>query len=68
MAPGIDEYVLTVPETARALKVSVHTVQRLIDHGDLPVLRIGRRVLVSRVELSAWVSANHAASFPGRRP
>jgi excisionase family DNA binding protein len=41
---------------AALISVSTKTVRRMIALGELPgVRRIGRRVLVSRAELQAWV-------------
>ena len=51
---------LTVPEVTRALRVSKTTVLRLVN-GDrvvpakLPAIRIGRRILVRRETLEAFV-------------
>jgi excisionase family DNA binding protein len=37
---------LTVSEAAARLQVSAKTIRRLIEHGDLPALRIGRLVRI----------------------
>jgi len=41
----------TVAETARLLGVHEQTVRAAIAHGELPVVRIGRRQLVARAVL-----------------
>lgn len=48
----------TVPVSAVAdvLGVDARTVTRAIDDGQLPVLRVGRRVLVPRVPLLALLT------------
>jgi excisionase family DNA binding protein len=46
---------VSVDEVAAQLGVSPRTVRSLIATGDLKVLRIGRRVLVSRETLLAFV-------------
>ena len=46
-------------EAARMLGVSVRTVDRLIALKQLPVRRLGRRVLVPRQSLHALLRADH---------
>jgi len=36
----------SIPEVAAFLKVSPKTVHRWIDHGDLPVHRLGRQIRI----------------------
>lgn len=45
---------LTVDQAAIALGVSPRTVRSLIARKELPVIRIGRRVLVSFEALAEW--------------
>ena len=45
--------VVTVAQTASVFGVDVRTVTRAIENGDLPVVRLGRRVLVPRLPLLA---------------
>jgi excisionase family DNA binding protein len=51
---------LTVPEVAGCLRVSVRTVRRRIESGELPVVRLGSGlhapVRVDRDELEAWLA------------
>ena len=44
------KYMLTVQETARVLGVSVHTVYRLINSGDLSAVKISRRRTAIKAE------------------
>ena len=44
------KYMLTVQETAKILGVSVHTVYRLINSGDLSVVKISQWRTVIKVE------------------
>jgi len=46
----------SVRETAEALGLHPNTVYELISEGKLPALRLGRKILVSRVELEKWVA------------
>jgi excisionase family DNA binding protein len=52
-----DEY-CTLPELARWLRVSERHVQRLLEIGDgPPSIRLGRRVIFSRVAVQKWLEA-----------
>jgi excisionase family DNA binding protein len=45
--------VVTVAQTAAVLGVDVRTVTRAIENGELPALRLGRRILIPRLPLLA---------------
>jgi excisionase family DNA binding protein len=45
--------VVTVAEAAAVFGVDVRTVTRAIENGELPALRLGRRVLIPRLPLLA---------------
>jgi excisionase family DNA binding protein len=45
--------VVTVAQTAAVFGVDVRTVTRAIENGELPALRLGRRVLIPRLPLLA---------------
>lgn len=58
----MDEHLLlTVPEAARLLRVSRAFAYELIARDELPVLRLGRRVLVPREALEAHIRAATSA-------
>lgn len=44
------KYMLTVQETAKILGVSVHTMYRLINSGDLSTVKISQRKTVIKAE------------------
>ena len=46
---------LTLTETAHLLGVSPWLVQQQVAQGVLPCVRLGRRVLISRSRLLAWL-------------
>jgi excisionase family DNA binding protein len=58
MPRPLEQLTYTVPETARVLRLSRQTVERLIASGELPVLRVARRILVSKAGLAEWLEAN----------
>ena len=56
--PNVREGLLTVPEAAKALGISVSTAWRWIDRGILPSVRIGpKRVFVRREDLEPVTAA-----------
>jgi excisionase family DNA binding protein len=46
---------LTLPEVQAYLRVSRATVRRLIIRGQLPIVKVGQRTLVTRQALEAFV-------------
>lgn len=51
------KYMLTVQETARVLDVSVHTVYRLINSGELSTVKISqRRTVIKAEELEKYIN------------
>lgn len=72
--------VISIADTASVLGVDVRTISRAIESGDLPALRVGRRVLIPRLLLLSRLgveaaepaepgtSAHLAAVLPSRAP
>lgn len=56
-----DTTLVDVKETARLLSVSTDTVYALAAERKLPVVRIGRRILIQRSKLEQW--AEHIAAL-----
>jgi putative molybdopterin biosynthesis protein len=52
----------TVAEAATLMRISKNTVYRLIDRGELPSVRLGRRVFVSASAVRALYDDASAAS------
>ena len=51
------KYMLTVQETAKILGVSVHTVYRLINSGDLSAVKISqRRTVIKAEEIERYIN------------
>jgi excisionase family DNA binding protein len=59
--------VLTVPEAARILRLSRTFAYQLVAEGELPCLRLGRRVLIPRSALEAFIE-NRAVGAVRSRP
>ena len=49
---------LSVAETAELLGISRWLVQQAVRDGSLPSLRVGRRILIPRVRLQAWLEGS----------
>jgi excisionase family DNA binding protein len=62
------ELLLRIPEAARVLGVGRTTLYRLIDNGDIRVLRIGRAVRIPVDELQAFVARHHDHGVASTRP
>ncbi len=61
---------LTVPEAASLLRTTAKAIYTMIERGQLPgVVRLGRRVLVRRVDLRRHVGLELLSSTePGSQP
>jgi excisionase family DNA binding protein len=59
--------VVTIAQAATVLGIDVRTVSRAIRNGELPALRLGRRLLIPRLRLLACLGAAeaHAAEDSG---
>lgn len=51
---------LTVPEAARIAGIGTRTLWDLVARREIPVVRIGRRVLIVKTQLSEWLAARSA--------
>jgi len=59
---------LTVAETAALLRVSEDVCRRAIDDGEIPSLRLGRRILVPTAKLLAMLGSDPAGGSPAGTP
>lgn len=50
-------HVMTVEETAQFLRISRNSVYEALRRGDIPSIRIGRRLIVPRVALERMLEA-----------
>ena len=51
---------LTVPETARLLRISRNLAYELVARGELPAVRLGRVIRIPRSELDDWLERSVA--------
>jgi len=54
--------VLTVPEVAAELQIPASTVYDLIRRGEIPSVRVGKRIRVPKRRLEDWVNGRQAAA------
>ena len=63
---------LSVAETAELLGISRWLVQQAVRDGSLPSVRVGRRILIPRLRLQAWLDGSGSAAdtptSPNRGP
>ncbi len=53
-----DQLLLTVPETAKLLRISRNLAYELVARGELPAVRLGRVIRIPRGALNDWVKAS----------
>ena len=53
--PQVPKLALSISEAAEALALSARTVEELVKRGELPVKRVGRRVLLPVTALQVWL-------------
>lgn len=59
---------LSVAETAELLGISRWLVQQAVRDGSLPSVRVGRRILIPRRRLDAWLHGSSATADTGPAP
>lgn len=62
-----DRPTLSVAETATLLGISRWLVQQAVHDGSLPSVRVGRRILIPRSRLLAWLDGANPDA-PGAQP
>jgi excisionase family DNA binding protein len=51
-----DQLLLTVPETAKLLRISRNLAYELVARGQIPAIRLGRVIRVPRSTLEHWLT------------
>jgi excisionase family DNA binding protein len=60
-----DSAVYTVPEVGRLLKTPTPSIYAALRSGELPgIVRMGRKVLVSKAALNAWLAGETTTPNP----
>ncbi len=60
----VERPTLTVAETAELLGISRWLVQQAVRNGSLPSRRVGRRILIPRIRLDAWLAGQDGVPEP----
>lgn len=55
---GLEKQTLTVPETARVLGIGRNSAYEAVRTGEIPSLKIGRRVLVPRLAVERLLAGS----------
>ena len=55
-----DQLLLTVPETAKLLRISRNLAYELVARGELPAVRLGRVIRIPRGALDDWIKESAA--------
>ena len=58
---------LSLAEASKAINLCERTVWSLVNSGELPHLRVGRRVLISRGALERWIAEKETNGHAGSR-
>lgn len=51
----------SVPEAAALVGVSAWSMYEAIKRGELPARKIGRRIVIPKIQLEAWLAGRDAA-------
>lgn len=65
---GVDDEFLTVAEIAELLKLNQQTLRNWIEQGQLPAVRIGRRVRIRRSDFERLVQQGYSGRSGGANP
>jgi excisionase family DNA binding protein len=58
---------MSLKEAAQALSLSERTIWTLVHTGELPHVRVGRRLLFSRAALQSWIERQESTGDPNSR-
>jgi len=50
------EHLMTIQEVAEYLKLNVHTVYKLVQHGEIPAIRLGGSWRFRKQEIYVWLA------------
>jgi excisionase family DNA binding protein len=61
---SIEKMAYSIRETAEAIGLHPNTVYELVKSGKLPAITLGRKILVSKLELSKWLAGQSNPTPP----
>ena len=59
-----DQILYSIPEAANRLRLSKFTVRLFIARGELPIVRLGRRVLIHKDDLNKFIEERRERRGP----
>lgn len=62
----MNQRLLGLTEAARTLSVSIHTLRRLVAHGDVATVNVGTRRLISEAEVERIIQRGVGQARPAR--
>jgi excisionase family DNA binding protein len=57
-----NKVVFTVTEMGKILGIGRNAAYNAVSRGDIPVIRLGRRILISKVALDKWLAGDVGVS------
>lgn len=60
LAVGPMQNLLTVKEVAALLRVSAQTLYKMLEHGDIPAVKVGSQWRFDRDKIRAWIEERAA--------
>jgi len=57
-----NQVVFTVTEMGKILGIGRNAAYNAVTRGDIPVIRLGRRILISKVALDKWLAGDVGVS------
>jgi len=51
-----DDVLMTLKEVAKYLKISVHTIYKMVEYGRMPATRLGRQLRFRKSDVYKWLA------------
>jgi len=58
---AVEKMAYSIRETAEAIGLSPNTVYDLVQSKRLPAVKLGRKILISKLELAAWLANSQSS-------
>jgi excisionase family DNA binding protein len=58
---AVEKMAYSIRETAEAIGLHPNTVYELVQSGRLPAVKLGRKILISKLELAAWLGHSQSS-------
>lgn len=61
---AVEKMAYSIQETSEAIGVHPNTIYTLVKTGKLPSITLGRKILISKIELERWLAAGQSNPQP----